>query len=203
MLETYYRDYYQRWLITPMLRLLSKWLSATRITVMAGLAGLMVMPLLWFHLRGYATFCLLLSGYLDTVDGSLARIQQATTPQGVALDIMTDRFVEVMVIIGLWGVAPAHRSLLCLIMLSSILICVTSFLVVGIFTPNQTEKGFSYSPGLIERAEAFIFFLLLIWLPKQFAILAIIFSVLVLFTAINRMYQFFKLQQVCQVAKQT
>jgi phosphatidylglycerophosphate synthase len=178
-----------------MLRLISKWLSATRVTVMAGLAGLMVMPLLWFHLRGYATFCLLLSGYLDTVDGSLARMQQMTSPQGAALDILTDRFVEIMVMLGLWGVDPVHRSLLCMIMLASILMCVTSFLVVGIFTQNQTAKSFHYSPGLIERAEAFIFFLLLIWLPKQFVIIAITFSVLVLFTAVSRMYQFFKSQQ--------
>ncbi|MFN7097964.1 MAG: CDP-alcohol phosphatidyltransferase family protein [Gammaproteobacteria bacterium] len=202
MLETRYREYYQRWLINPMLKLLSNWLSATRVTVMAGLVGFLVMPLLWFHLCGYATLCLLLSGYLDTLDGSLARVQQMATPHGAVLDIVTDRFVEIMVIIGLWGVAPDHRSLLCLLMLASILMCVTSFLVVGIFTQNEGAKSFYYSPGLIERAEAFIFFILLIWLPHQFVLIASIFSALVLLTAISRIYQFFKLQSISSAVEQ-
>jgi hypothetical protein len=82
-----------------------------------------------------------------------------------------------------------------LLMLGSILICVTSFLVVGIFLENTSQKSFYYSPGLIERAEAFLFFVLMILFSKAFSILAVIFSILVFLTAALRLYQFAQYRQ--------
>lgn len=77
-------------------------------------------------------------------------------------------------------------------MLSSVLLCITSFLVVGIFSQNTTEKSFYYSPGLIERFEAFLFFSLMMFLPGIFSYLAYAFSGLVLMTALIRMAQFLR-----------
>ena len=73
-------------------------------------------------------------------------------------------------------------------MLGSMLICITSFLVIGIFTKNNGEKGFYYSQGLMERAEAFIFFMLMIIFPAAFRILAIVFTFLLLVTAAWRIW---------------
>lgn len=75
-------------------------------------------------------------------------------------------------------------------MLTSILLCVTSFLVVGIFTEKQTEKSFYYSPGLIERGEAFFFFILMILFPSYFVLLSSLFILLVLLTTAIRVVQF-------------
>lgn len=137
----------------------------------------------------WAIVLLWLSGYLDMLDGSVARLTQST-PVGTAFDIMADRVVESGVIVALFMVAPDNRGFACLGMMASVLICVTSFLVVGIFSDNQTNKSFHYSPGLMERAEAFIFFTLMILLPELFSPLAVLFIVLVSLTALIRLFEF-------------
>jgi phosphatidylglycerophosphate synthase len=201
MLENIVRNAYQRWLIQPFLKVVSSCFSATRLTFMAGIVGALVFPLLYVHFNLLATISLLFSGYLDTLDGSIAREQQKSSPTGAVLDIMTDRFVEIMVVLGLWSIAPAERSVFCLLILASILLCVTSFLIVAVFTSNTSEKSFHYSPGLIGRAETFIFFLLLIWVPHYFRALAIVFIALLCMTAAHRVLQFFKQVKAVELAK--
>ncbi len=48
----------------------------------------------------------------------------------------------------------------------------------------------------MERAEAFIFFLLMILIPSWFINLAWIYSALVLLTAVIRIYQFFRFSKL-------
>ena len=81
-------------------------------------------------------------------------------------------------------------------MLGSVFICVTSFLIVSLFIPNTGEKSFHYSPGIIERAEAFFFFSLMILLPQYFTVLSLIFSLLVFLTAFIRIKEFSKVQKL-------
>lgn len=50
-------------------------------------------------------------------------------------------------------------------------------------SPNISEKGFHYSPGLVERAEAFLFFIAMILYPRYFYLLAYLFTVLVFLTS--------------------
>lgn len=134
----------------------------------------------------------MISGFLDTLDGSLARHLKIASPQGAALDIICDRITEFAIILGLYAVDPNTRALSTIMMLGSILICVTSFLVVGVFVEKSAEKSFFYSPGLIERAEAFIAFAIMILFPSLFTIVSFVFSFLVLITAAVRMHQFFR-----------
>ncbi|MBA3660152.1 MAG: CDP-alcohol phosphatidyltransferase family protein [Gammaproteobacteria bacterium] len=143
-----------------------------------------------FHLIALPVLMILLSGCCDILDGALARYLKQVTPLGAVIDIVMDRCVEFAVIFGLWLIQPELRAGLCLFMLGSILLCVTSFLVVGIFTPNQSTKSFHYSVGIIERPEAFIFFILMIIFPLFFTLLAIMFSLLVLLTTALRIVEF-------------
>ncbi len=191
MIEQYLRPNYQQFLVEPVAKQLNKRISANTITVLSGLVGLAIMPALYYHNIGVALFLLVLSGYLDTLDGTLARLSHHTTPFGSALDISSDRLVESSIIIGLYLLDPTHRGLACLIMLASVLLCVTSFLVVGVFTENQSQKGFHYSSGLIERFEAFIFFALMLLFSSYFLMSAYLFSTLVLLTAFIRLKQFY------------
>ena len=110
---------------------------------------------------------------------------------GAILDITCDRCVEFSIILGLYLVDPTSRPFLSFMMLGSVLVCVTTFLVVALFTPNESEKGFHYSPGLIERAEAFLFFGLMILFPPLFTPLAALFSILVFLTGLLRIRQFY------------
>jgi phosphatidylglycerophosphate synthase len=191
MIEKYLRSYYQTCCINPLLKYFMQ-VSPHTISLCACLIGILLIPALIKHFSLLAFFLLLLSGYLDSLDGELARIKNIQSPFGGALDIVGDRIVEFSVVLGLYGYAPQLRGWLTLLMLGSILICVTSFLVVGIFVLNDSQKSFYYSPGIIERPEAFIFFVLLILLPSWFTQLAIIFITLVLLTSLIRMIQFYR-----------
>lgn len=187
-IDTYYSKAYQRLFVDPILPYLR--IAPNYLTAAALMIGIATLPLLAYGHLYFAAICLLFSGYLDTLDGSLARFRHLSSPVGSVYDIISDRIVEFSVIMGLYFYAPEERSLLSLLMLGSILVCVTSFLVVGQFKENQTEKSFYYSPGLMERAEAFIFFLLMILLPSLFSWLAALFTLFVAVTALTRVVEF-------------
>lgn len=196
MLETYIRPLYQQLCVNFIAKKLAGTIAPNTITVLAGFIGVLVLPLLWFQLPILAVIVLLISGYADTLDGTLARIGQHTTPMGSVLDIMMDRIVECAVVLGLFLYDSLHRGGWCLLMLVSILLCITSFLIVGVFTQNNSDKSFYYSPGLIERAEAFIFFIAMILLPHYFTELALLFTSLVLWTAYLRIEQFISNERI-------
>ncbi|MDE4955268.1 CDP-alcohol phosphatidyltransferase, partial [Francisella tularensis subsp. holarctica] len=73
-----------------------------------------------------------------------------------------------------------------LLMMMSIIVCISSFLLVGIFSQKESSKIFYYSPGLIERAETFIFFILMILFPNILVVLGLIYTLLVLWTTLYR-----------------
>ncbi|MBA3815644.1 MAG: CDP-alcohol phosphatidyltransferase family protein [Parachlamydiaceae bacterium] len=189
MIDSYGRTFYQKVMVDPFLPTFS-FISPTLITFFAIVTGISILPLLTMKFTLLAFVMLLLSGFLDTLDGSLARFKNQTTPFGAAFDIIGDRMVEFSIILGLYFYQPELRSLNCLLMLGSILICITSFLVVGIFTQNNTQKSFHYSPGIIERAEAFIFFSIMILFPPSFYVVSYLFIGLVFLTALIRLWQF-------------
>lgn len=193
MLEQFVRTHYQRWFVDHIAKRIFPIIHPIQVTLMAGIFGILIVPALAFHYVNLAILLLLISGFLDTLDGTLARYGNCTSTLGALLDITIDRTVEFAVIMGLWSIDPSARSLMCLLMLGCILLCVTSFLTVAIFTPNDSHKSFYYSPGIIERAEAFIFFIIMMLAPAYFTVLAITFCCTVILTTIIRMVEFAKI----------
>ncbi|AHE68113.1 CDP-alcohol phosphatidyltransferase family protein [Legionella oakridgensis] len=191
MIEQGMRYYYQALLVDPPATWLQHRISPNSMTCLSGIVGILVLPALWFNHIILAIGLLLLSGYCDTLDGTIARFSQQTSAWGSVLDIMMDRVVEFVVVFALWSIDPISRSLWGMLMLGSMLLCITSFLVVGIFTENHSHKGFHYSPGIMERAEAFLFFIAMMLWPTVFGFLAAVFSALVAMTALIRLYQFY------------
>lgn len=191
MIESFVRPYYQFLFVNPIAKR-SKEISPETITFFACMTGILAAFALILNLLLIATTLLLISGFMDTLDGTVARMKNKVSDIGTVLDIISDRAVEFAMIFGLFLVDPARRGFAILAMLGSCYLCITSFLVVGIFTPNNSQKGFHYSPGLIERAEAFIFFIMMIWLPDYFFVLAFFFTVLVLLTSYLHIKQFIK-----------
>lgn len=190
MLETAIRPYLQRHLFTPLAKLLSTFLTPNQTTFLAILFGLTTPVCTLLSYPCVAVGCLVISGLLDVLDGSIARFHNASSPLGTVYDIVGDRIVEFAIILGLYGYAPHERGWETLAVLGSSYLCVATFLVVGMLTPNTSDKTFHYSPGLIERAEAFIFFSLMILLPSLFPLLAVIYTVSVLYTSFKRIYDF-------------
>jgi phosphatidylglycerophosphate synthase len=163
--------------------------NPNQITMLSCFFGLLFIPLILSGHTILAIISLLVSGLLDILDGSVARILNKSSSMGTVYDIMSDRIVEAGVVLGLLFIAPDDRAIASVFMLISIIICVTSFLVVGIVSDKITEKTFDYSPGLMERPEAFIFFILMVLLPRYFNILAYTFTALVLYTAAYRVFE--------------
>lgn len=186
-------DLYAKYILAPLVK--GKWAekaSPTLITGIGTLAGLMCLIYLSMGLNYRAFIALLISGFCDTLDGAVARRSLKSSDLGTVLDITSDRFVEFCVIFGLYLLTG--KAAPTIVMLGSVLLCVTTFLVVGIFTPNDGEKGFHYSPGLIERFEAFIFFGMMILFPYVYTQLAYLFAALTFLTAVWRLVEFRRYQ---------
>jgi len=191
MLESWCRDYYQRRCVDQLAIKLGPHWSPLVITIVGVIMGIAAGITTAWHLTFLPIILLLVSGYCDTLDGTLARLRNDSSAMGSVCDIVADRVVECAMVLGLFLVDPLSRCFTSMLMLGSFLICITSFLVVGIFTENQSVKGFFYSGGIIERTEAFIFFIIMILLPSWFNILALLLTALVCLTAVLHLYAFY------------
>ena len=125
-----------------------------------------------------------LSGYLDAVDGTIARIK-GSTYFGTVMDVTFDRVVEIIIIIGVALSNPDQRLNL-VILASCIILSMTIFLTTGIMTNKISDKSFYYQTGLAERTEGFIMFSFMIFFKGYLTLIISIFSIMILITAIQR-----------------
>lgn len=198
MIDSCFRPIFQRYCVDPFARQLTKCtcISPVSMTLCAMLFGVLAGFFIVENFKLWASIFLLLSGYFDSLDGTLARFRQQASDKGAVLDIVADRVVEFSVILGLLLIAPAVRAVPIVWMLGATMICLTSFLVVGIFQQNHSQKSFHYSAGVMERPEAFVFFLVMLWWPAGFIGLAWVYTSLVFYTAFYRVYQFMRADSV-------
>ncbi len=73
------------------------------------------------------------------LDGSLARLQNLVH-LGTMLDILSDHFVESFIIIAIFINQP--QIWFGLLMMMSIIVCISSFLLVGVFSQKESIKSF-------------------------------------------------------------
>ncbi|MEK3805159.1 CDP-alcohol phosphatidyltransferase family protein [Metabacillus sp. SLBN-84] len=185
MLDTHARKYVQPIIQHSAKRLLRAGLTANQVTVLAFIIGSSSGFFVYIGQPLWALAVLWLSGYLDAVDGTMARL---TKPSGfgTVLDITFDRVVEISVIVGLALAFPDAR--LALLLLSvSIILSMTIFLTVGAVSEKQGVKTFYYQAGLAERTEGFILFSLMILLTDHLILITYLFFAIELFTAMQRL----------------
>ena len=185
MLDTHCRKYIQ-----PMIKLgasiaMKMGLSANNVTVLAMLLGVASGVLTYFGMGIIGVALLWFSGYLDAVDGTIARETKSSSPFGTVMDITFDRIVEGAIIIGVAHKFPQF-SFQSLLLAVSIIISMTIFLTTGPLAENKGEKSFHYQAGLAERSEGFIMLSLMILLGDKAGIVINIFTAIVLFTAYQR-----------------
>ena len=130
-----------------------------------------------------AVTLLWVSGYLDAVDGAMARRSNSSSSFGTLLDIVSDRIVEVSIVLvlGLKFVDVRYN-----LIVLTVCILMTIFLTVGALSEKKGVKSFYYQAGVVERSEGFIFFSLMILIPSYLGIITNIFSILIIITAIQR-----------------
>jgi phosphatidylglycerophosphate synthase len=127
---------------------------------------------------------LALSGGLDAVDGTVAREFERPTLLGGILDLTLDRVVEAAVLLGLIWPHPASW-LPAAVVLATWYVNITAFMATGAAL-GASEKLIHYPPGLVERTEALLFFLLLALAPAFGAYLCYAYAALEAATAIQR-----------------
>jgi CDP-diacylglycerol--glycerol-3-phosphate 3-phosphatidyltransferase len=103
---------------------------------------------------------LVLSALLDAVDGTIARECAAPSTLGGVLDLTADRVVETFVIVGIaWRDPSLYFP--ALVLVGSWYVNITVFLAVGAALERRGPKLIEYPPGILERTEAIIFFVVL------------------------------------------
>lgn len=185
MLDTHARKHVQPIVDKSADWLLDKGLTADGVTKIAFAIGLSSGVFIYLDQSFWAIFVLWLSGFLDVVDGTMARKTKPSS-WGTLLDISFDRLVEISVILGLAFRFPESMWVL-LLLSASIIVAMTIFLTVGALSEKQGMKSFYYQAGLAERTEGFILFTLMIAFPAYLTALTLIFIAAQLFTIFQRM----------------
>lgn len=185
MLDTHCRKYIQPLIGVGADLAMKLGLSANGVTIIAMLLGVFSGVLVALGFNILAVLILWLSGYLDAVDGTIARKTKSSSPFGTVMDITFDRMVEGAVILGV-AYKYSEFSFISLVLAVSIIISMTIFLATGPLAENKGEKTFYYQAGLAERTEGFLMLSLMMLLKENAGIVINIFTAMVLFTAFQR-----------------
>jgi archaetidylinositol phosphate synthase len=135
-------------------------ISANVATILAALAGIASGVAFATAHAMFAIVALALSAILDALDGTIARECAAPSSLGGVLDLSADRIVEACVIVGIAWRDPA-LYFPALILVATWYVNITIFLAVGAALEGPSAKLIEYPPGILERTEAIVFFVVL------------------------------------------
>lgn len=190
MLDTHGRSYVQPIIERTANGLLKCGLKADQVTVTAFIVGIVASVVVYYDQPYLGIVILWLSGFLDAVDGSMARLSKSSSSWGTVLDVTFDRIVEVGIIIALALRHPEPQILFLLMLLAiSIIITMTIFLTVGAVSDKKSEKSFYYQPGLAERTEGFILFSLMVLFQSHLVFWTIVYIIVELITGTQRLLE--------------
>jgi len=159
--------------------------SANHVTLLSFILGMSTSAFIVVGMPLPAISLLWFSGYLDAVDGSLARNYGKPSAVGTLMDITFDRVVELGMILSL-GYIHVNARMGLLFLACSIIFSMTVFLTVGAMANQKGKKSFYYQAGVMERTEGFVGFSLMIVFPQHVAIIAMVVAGLITFTGLQR-----------------
>ncbi len=188
MLDTHARKYVSPFIESGANFFIKLKLSANDVTTLALILGIISSIFLYFDKNVLAVAILWISGYLDAVDGAIARKTSTSSSFGTVLDITFDRVVEIGIIIVI-GLKFVDTRLNLIVLLASILLSMVIFLTVGAVSEKNGVKSFYYQAGMAERSEGFIMFSLIMLSQNYVNIIINIFSIIILITAFQRIYE--------------
>jgi CDP-diacylglycerol--glycerol-3-phosphate 3-phosphatidyltransferase len=192
MLDTYGRKYLDKFFNKTANFFLELNVKPNDITILALLLGILASLCFYFNKNFEAIVILWISGYLDAVDGAMARKSKSISKVGTLLDISFDRIVELsFIIVFALKHSDAVFALLCLT--CAIVMSMSVFLTSGMLLENSGKKSFHYQAGLMERTEGFVMFTLMIIFKIFMKEIAFIYALLILFTAIQRLLNAIKI----------
>lgn len=141
MLDTHARKY-----VNPIIELGAKFLlrlklTPNNVTILALLLGISTSIFLYFDMQIIAVTLLWVSGYLDAVDGAMARRSNSSSSFGTLLDIVSDRIVEVSIVLVL-GLKFVDVRYNLIVLTVCILMSMTIFLTVGALSEKKELNHF-------------------------------------------------------------
>lgn len=163
-------------------------LTANNVTIIALLLGILTSVFIYIDMNILAVITLWISGYLDAVDGSIARKTKTTSLFGTLMDITFDRIVETSIILSL-AMRYSNARINFIVLLIFIIISMTIFLTVGALVEKKGMKSFYYQAGVAERSEGFLMFSLMILVPNYIVIFTNLFSAIIFITIIQRIIE--------------
>lgn len=190
MLDTKGRKYIQ-----PLFEKVAKFtikrgITANQVTIVAFLVGIIAAIVVCFGNAAVGVALLWLSGFLDALDGTIARKTNSSSGIGTLMDILFDRIVEIAMLLAIECMTNSvNIGIYISIVLSAIIISMTIFLTVGALAEKSGNKSFYYQAGLAERTEGFIMISLAAILPDLREIILLVFAAMMLFTAGQRLLE--------------
>lgn len=141
MLDTHARKY-----VNPIIELGAEFLlklklTPNNVTILALLLGISTSIFLYFDMQIIAVTLLWVSGYLDAVDGAMARRSNSSSSFGTLLDIVSDRIVEVSIVLVL-GLKFVDVRYNLIVLTVCILMSMTIFLTVGALSEKKELNHF-------------------------------------------------------------
>ena len=169
--------------------------SSNTISIFGFSVGLLTLPSLYFGFYYISFFIIIINRVCDGLDGIVARLTKPTD-RGAFIDISFDFIFYSLVPIGFALNNFENNGLAALILIFSFVCSGSTFLTYSLIaerlqmkSKNSITKGIFYDNGLMEGSETILFFLLFCMFPSYFALLAYLFSILCLITAIIRIIQ--------------
>lgn len=126
-----------------------------------------------------------LSGFFDSIDGTIARLNRKATNWGAYNDLVSDRLVESALIAGF---AMHNPSLLpaCFAFIVALLFHFSTFLVAGTLFRNRGRKSMHYDPSIVERGEAFVAFTAMMLYPEYSTPILLALTTVITLSAVSR-----------------
>jgi len=186
MLDTYGRKYIDKIFNKTASYFLKLKIKPNDITLIALILGVVASIFFYFDKNLISITLLWISGYLDAVDGAMARKSKSITKTGTLLDICFDRIVEIIFIL-VFALKYDNSVFALLCLTCAIVMSMSVFLTSGMLIENTGKKSFHYQAGLMERTEGFIMFTLMIIFNKYVKELSFLYAALILFTASQRL----------------
>lgn len=184
-----------RMLAAPARWLVTRGISADRVTLAGLVPGLAVLPALACGLYGLALLLILANRLADGLDGAVARID-GPTDRGAFLDIVFDFAFYALVPLGFALADPTQNALPAAALIAAFMGTSSSFLAFAVIaerrgetTPAYPMKGIAYLGGLTEGTETIVFFIAMCLFPQAFPPLAWLFAVACILTMALRWHR--------------
>ncbi len=173
-------------------RLVARGIRADQVTWLGFVLGLGAVPLIALQHADWAILCIVLNRLADGLDGTMARLTQATD-RGAFLDISLDFLFYSAIPLAFALADPSRNGLAAAVLIYAFVGTGSTFLAFAVIAAKRglasaayPNKGFHYLGGLTEASETITVFLAMCLVPAWFPVLAYVFAALCALTTVTR-----------------